>query len=88
MSTRIKNELKVVKRKVRKIGNSSGITLSKRFLESIGVKNNDFVYIDEEKLKDAMVKVHVDREANSDIDMLINKSIQQYDPLYKELVDK
>ena len=43
-------------RKLRKVGNSVVMTLSKEFLESIGATATDTVYVDEEKLKDIIVK--------------------------------
>lgn len=77
----------VKKRKVRRVGNSSVITLSKEFLESIGVTDNDMVFVDENKLKDNIVKVDSNEE-NNELDMLISKSLQKYGNLYSELVEK
>ena len=42
--------------KLRKVGNSVVMTLSKEFLESIGATATDTVYVDEEKLKDIIVE--------------------------------
>ena len=46
----------IQERKLRKIGNSVVVTLSKEFLESIGASGSDIVYVDEEKLKEAFAK--------------------------------
>ena len=46
----------IQERKLRKIGNSVVVTLSKEFLESIGASESDIVYVDEEKLKEAIAK--------------------------------
>ena len=48
--------MKIQERKIRRVGNSMVVTLSKEFLESINVSESDIVYIDEEKLKEAFTK--------------------------------
>lgn len=48
--------MEIKERKLRKVGNSVVMTLSKEFLESIGATATDTVYVDEEKLKDIIVK--------------------------------
>ncbi|MBA5272339.1 addiction module antitoxin, partial [Enterococcus hirae] len=48
--------MEIKERKIRKSGNSIVLTLSKEVLEKIGVKENDFVYVDEEKLIEAISK--------------------------------
>lgn len=48
--------VEIKERKLRKVGNSVVMTLSKEFLESIGATATDTVYVDEEKLKDIIVK--------------------------------
>lgn len=78
----------VKERKVRKSGNSVSITLSKEFLEATGIKENDTVYIDEEKLKEAVVKKAIKGEQAVKIDMLMQQSLADYHQLYAELVDK
>ena len=51
--------MEIKERKLRKVGNSVVMTLSKEFLESIGATATDTVYVDEEKLKDIIVKKYV-----------------------------
>ena len=75
-------------RKLRKIGNSVVVTLSKEFLESIGAKESDIVFIDEHRLKDAMVKKEVKDDHQKQLEMIMTKSVQKHDTLYKVLVNK
>ena len=49
--------MEIKERKLRKVGNSVVMTLSKEFLESIGATATDTVYVDEEKLKDIIVLI-------------------------------
>lgn len=78
----------IQERKLRKIGNSVVVTLSKEFLESIGAGESDMVYVDEDKLKEAFVKIEAKDEHQKKLEMMIAKSIQKHDELYKELVNK
>ena len=78
----------IQERKLRKIGNSVVVTLSKEFLESIGASESDIVYVDEEKLKEAFAKKEVKDEHRKKLEMMIAKSVQKHDELYKELVDR
>lgn len=48
--------VEIKERKFRKVGNFVVMILLKEFLESIGVIVIDIVYVDEEKLKDIIVK--------------------------------
>lgn len=48
--------MSIQERKLRKVGNSVMIALSKDFLDSIGATVADTVYVDEDKLKEALVK--------------------------------
>lgn len=57
----------IQERKLRKIGNSVVVTLSKEFLESIGASESDIVYVDEEKLKEAFAKKEVKGRASKKI---------------------
>ena len=77
----------IQERKLRKIGNSVMVTLSKEFLESIGASVADTVYIDEVKLKEAFVK-KTQNEEQKRLEMMMAKSVQKHDELYKALVDK
>jgi putative addiction module antidote len=78
----------ILERKLRKIGNTVGITLSKEFLESIGVNESDIVFVDEEKLKDAFVKKEVKEEQRDSLALLTAASVQKHNELYKKLVDR
>ncbi len=80
--------MSIKERKVRKSGNSVSITLSREFLETTGIKENDTVYIDEEKLKEAIVKKTVQGDQEAKVAMLIQQSLQEYQELYQELVDR
>lgn len=80
--------MSIKERKVRKSDNSVSITLSREFLETTGIKENDTVYIDEEKLKEAIVKKTVQGDQEAKVAMLIQQSLQEYQELYQELVDK
>ena len=64
------------------------VTLSKEFLESINVSESDIVYIDEEKLKEAFTKKEEKSADQLQLEMMIAKSFQKHNELYKELVDK
>ena len=77
----------IQERKLRKIGNSVMVTLSKEFLESIGASVADTVYIDEVKLKEAFVK-KTQNEEQKRLEMMMAKSVQKHDELYKAFVDK
>lgn len=75
----------IKERKIREVGNSVVITLSKEFLSSIGASTGDNVYVDEEKLKEAITKKH---QENNDVDFAISKALQEYEDVFKSLVDK
>lgn len=75
-------------RKLRKVGNSMVVTLSKDFLDSIGLDASDTVYIDETKLKESIVKKEVKSDEQQQLEMMIARSVQKHDELYKELVTK
>ncbi|MGL9750050.1 addiction module antitoxin [Enterococcus sp. DIV0170] len=80
--------MKIQERKIRRVGNSMVVTLSKEFLESINVSESDTVYIDEEKLKEAFTKKEEKSADQLQLEMMIAKSFQKHNELYKELVDK
>lgn len=80
--------MKIQERKIRRVGNSMVVPLSKEFLESINVSESDIVYIDEEKLKEAFTKKEEKSADQLQLEMMIAKSFQKHNELYKELVDK
>ena len=77
--------VEIKERKLRKVGNSVVMTLSKEFLESIGATATDTVYVDEEKLKDIIVKKYV---RTSKITTNDGELKTKHNELYKELVTK
>ncbi|AND72702.1 MULTISPECIES: addiction module antitoxin [Enterococcus] len=79
--------MEIKERKIRKSGNSIVLTLSKEVLEKIGVKENDFVYVDEEKLIEAISKKEPKSSYDLKIDQLINDSFHDYEQMYKELAN-
>jgi putative addiction module antidote len=80
--------MKIQERKIRRVGNSMVVTLSKEFLDSINVSESDIVYIDEDKLKEAFTKKEEKSADQLQLEMMIAKSFQKHNELYKELVDK
>jgi putative addiction module antidote len=79
--------MSIQERKLRKVGNSVMIALSKDFLDSVGATVADTVYVDEDKLKEALVK-KTQNEEQKKLEMLIAKSMQKHGELYKALVGK
>ena len=78
--------MEIKERKLRKVGNSVVMTLSKEFLESIGATATDTVYVDEEKLKDIIVKKICQNIKK--LQQMMENSKQKHNELYKELVTK
>lgn len=76
--------MEIKERKLRNVGNSVVISISKDFLDANDLEAGDIVLLDEEKLKEAIVKK---ADHTSKIDLLINQSIAEYDQAYKDLVD-
>ncbi|EPH63251.1 putative addiction module antidote [Enterococcus faecium 13.SD.W.09] len=78
--------MNIKKRKIREVGNSIVVTLSKESLLQKGLKPGDIIFIDEDKMMDAIVK----EESNLDleIDMYVNQAISEYDAAFKELIDR
>ena len=79
--------MEIKERKLRKVGNSVVMTLSKEFLESIGATATDTVYVGEEKLKDIIVKKNMS-EHQKKLQQMMENSKQKHNELYKELVTK
>lgn len=80
--------MQIQERKVRKTGNSIVVTLPKDFLEATGIKENDTVFIDSDKLKEAIVKKEIEDDLDKKIDMLASKSLLKYSESYRKLVEK
>lgn len=80
------DSMNIKKRKIREVGNSIVVTLSKESLLQKGLKPGDTIFIDEDKMMDAIVK----EESNLDleIDMYVNQALSEYDEAFKELVDR
>jgi len=78
--------MNIKKRKIREVGNSIVVTLSKESLLQKGLKSGDTIFIDEDKMMDAIVK----EESNLDleIDMYVNQALSECDTAFKELVDR
>lgn len=74
----------IKKRKLRLVGNSVVISVSKDFLSENNLSIGDTVFLDEEKLKEAITKKNTH---DSKIDFLINQSLQEYNETYNDLVD-
>lgn len=77
----------IQERKLRTVGNSTVITVSKEFLEANDLLPGDTVYIDEEKLKTVMTKKNVS-PYSMEVDMLINQAFTEYDQAFRDLVEK
>lgn len=80
------DNMNIKKRKIREVGNSIVVTLSKESLLQKGLKSGDTIFIDEDKMMDAIVK----EESNLDfeIDMYVNQALSECDAAFKELVDR
>ena len=78
----------ITERKLRKVGNSTVVPLSKDFLDSMGMSESDTVIIDEEKLKEAMVKKVEKDEDQLLVEMSMAKMSKQYEETFKALVTK
>jgi putative addiction module antidote len=80
------DNMNIKKRKIREVGNSIVVTLSKESLLQKGLKSGDTIFIDEDKMMDAIVK----EESNLDleIDMYVNQALSECDTAFKELVDR
>lgn len=48
--------MRIQKRKIREVGNSVVVTLSKEFLQQNGLKPGDEIFVDETKLQAAITK--------------------------------
>lgn len=66
--------MSIQERKIRKSGNSVVLTLSKELLEKIGIQENDYVFVDEDKLAAAITKKSLPSEQELEINRLIDQS--------------
>ena len=51
-----------------------------------GLKPGDTIFIDEDKMMDAIVKE--ESKLDLEIDMYVNQALSEYDSAFKELVDR
>lgn len=79
--------MSIQERKIRKSGNSVVLTLSKELLEKIGIQENDYVFVDEDKLAAAITKKSLPSEQELEFNRLIDQSFSQYEEMYKELAN-
>ena len=79
--------MSIQEREIRKSGNSVVLTLSKELLEKIGIQENDYVFVDEDKLAAAITKKSLPSEQELEINRLIDQSFSQYEEMYKELAN-
>ena len=79
--------MSIQERKIRKSGNSVVLTLSKELLEKIGIQENDYVFVDEDKLAAAITKKSLPSKEELEINRLIDQSFSQYEEMYKELAN-
>ena len=79
--------MSIQERKIRKSGNSVVLTLSKELLEKLGIQENDYVFVDEDKLAAAITKKSLPSEQELEINRLIDQSFSQYEEMYKELAN-
>lgn len=75
----------IKERKIREVGNSVVLTISKEFLVANGLSAGDEVYVDEEKLKNAITKKS---QTANEVDFAISKALSDYNDVFKVLVDK
>lgn len=74
----------IKQRELRLVGNSVVISVSTEFLAENNLNIGDTVFLDEDKLKDAITKK---KPHDSKIDFLIDQSLQEYNETYQDLVD-
>lgn len=76
------------KKKLREIRHSVVAILRRELLESIRTKKTDTVYVNKDKLKEILVKKEEKDEHQKRLEMVMAKSVQKHDELYKSLVTK
>lgn len=80
--------MSIQERKIRKSGNSIILTLSKEFLEKLGIKENDMVYVDETKLAQAIQKKEKKTPQDLEVEKLMEESFLKYEETYRELANR
>jgi len=81
-------QVTIRKKKLREIRHSVVATLRRELLESIRTKKTDTVYVNKDKLKEILVKKEEKDEHQKRLEMVMAKSVQKHDELYKSLVTK
>lgn len=77
--------MRIQKRKIREVGNSVVVTLSKEFLQQNGLKPGDEIFVDETKLQAAITKK---AGASDAIDLAISQVLNEHRETFQALVDK
>ncbi|GBD66822.1 putative uncharacterized protein [Tetragenococcus halophilus subsp. halophilus] len=81
-------QVTIRKKKLREIRHSVVATLRRELLESIRTKKTDTVLVNKDKLKEILVKKEEKDEHQKRLEMVMAKSVQKHDELYKSLVTK
>ncbi len=74
----------IKERKFKEAGNSVVLTISKEFLKENGLNPGDAVFLDEEKLRAAIIKKQT---LSDEIDVVISQAFTEYDTTFRERVD-
>ncbi|MGG5330657.1 addiction module antitoxin [Enterococcus sp. AZ163] len=77
--------MEIKERKIREVGNSVVLTISKEFLAANGLSAGDEVYVDEDKLKNAITKK---TQQVDDVDFATAQALNDYNEAFESLVDK
>lgn len=75
----------IKERKLREVGNSVVLTISKEFLKENGLNPGDTVFLDEEKILSAITKKQT---ISDEIDIAISQALTDYDSTFRELMEK
>ncbi|EMF0233843.1 AbrB/MazE/SpoVT family DNA-binding domain-containing protein [Enterococcus hirae] len=73
----------IKERKLREVGNSVVLTISKEFLKENGLCPGDTVFLDEEKLHAAITK-----KLSDEINIATFQALTDYDTTFRELRNK
>lgn len=77
--------MSIKERKLRKVGNSVVLTISKEFLKENGLRPGDTVFLDEEKLGAAITKKQT---ISDEINIATFQALTDYDTTFKALGNK